>query len=90
MLTSRRATRIHHAALDAHLVPIFQECEQTVEIHAHRRAGVKGHMPPKALDPVWPGGMDYVKINVILFCILLPMILIAPLGLNLAFLLGIL
>ena len=23
------------------------------------------------LDPYWPGGMDYIKINVILFCILL-------------------
>ena len=44
----------------------------------------------KALDPVWPGGMNYVKINVILFCIVLPIILIASLGLNLAFLLGIL
>ena len=40
------------------------------------------------LDPVWPGGMDYVKINVILFCIVLPLILAASLGLNLAFLLG--
>jgi hypothetical protein len=32
--------------------------------------------------------MDYVKINVILFCVLLPLILAASLGLNLAFLLG--
>ena len=48
------------------------------------------HAAAKALDPVWPGGMDYVKINVILFCIVLPIILIASLGLNLAFLLGIL
>lgn len=48
------------------------------------------HAAAKALDPVWPGGMDYVKINVILFCIMLPVILIASLGLNLAFLLGIL
>ena len=40
------------------------------------------------LDPVWPGGMDYVKINVILFCIILPIILAVSLGLNLAFLLG--
>jgi hypothetical protein len=31
--------------------------------------------------------MDYVKINVILFCIILPLILIASLALNLAFLL---
>ena len=35
-----------------------------------------------ALDPVWPGGMDYVKINVILFCVILPIILVGSLGLN--------
>ena len=33
------------------------------------------HAAAKALDPVWPGGMDYVKINVILFCIVLPLVL---------------
>ena len=42
------------------------------------------------LDPVWPGGMDYVKINVILFCIVLPVVLAASLCLNLAFLFGLL
>lgn len=42
------------------------------------------------LDPVWPGGMDYVKINVILFCLVLPVVLAVSLGLNLAFLLGLL
>jgi hypothetical protein len=42
------------------------------------------------IDPIWPGGMDYVKINVILFCIILPIVLCASLGLNLAFLLGLL
>ena len=42
----------------------------------------------RKLDPVWPGGLDYVKINVILFCVLLPILLAASLGLNLAFLLG--
>jgi len=42
------------------------------------------------LDPVWPGGMDYVKINVILFCVVLPVVLIVSLGLNLALLLGLL
>lgn len=46
------------------------------------------HRLASKLDPVWPGGMDYVKINVILFCIILPIILAASLGLNLAFLLG--
>jgi hypothetical protein len=40
------------------------------------------------LDPVWPGGMDYVKINVIIFCIILPIVLAASLALNLAFLFG--
>ena len=34
------------------------------------------------LNPVWPGGMDYVKINVILFCILLPIVLVGSLALN--------
>jgi len=42
------------------------------------------------LNPVWPGGMDYVKINVILFCVVLPVVLTVSLGLNLAFLLGLL
>jgi hypothetical protein len=36
----------------------------------------------KKLDPVWPGGMDYIKINVILFCIVLPAILVGSLALN--------
>ena len=34
------------------------------------------------LNPVWPGGMDYVKINVLLFCVLLPIILVGSLALN--------
>lgn len=42
------------------------------------------------LDPVWPGGMDYVKINVILFCIVLPIVMTASLALNLAFLFALL
>ncbi len=46
------------------------------------------HWLAAILDPVWPGGMDYVKINVILFCMILPVVLIASLGLNLAWLLG--
>ena len=44
----------------------------------------------RMLDPFWPGGMDYVKINVILFCILLPIILTVSLALNVAFLFGLL
>lgn len=46
------------------------------------------HWLASKLDPVWPGGMDYVKVNVILFCVLLPIILLASLALNLVFLLG--
>ncbi len=38
------------------------------------------------LDPVWPGGMDYVKINVILFCIILPVVLLVSIGLNIVLL----
>ena len=38
------------------------------------------------LNPVWLGGMTYVKINVLLFCVLLPIVLIGSLALN-AFLL---
>jgi hypothetical protein len=48
------------------------------------------HWLASKLDPLWPGGMDYVKINVILFCVLLPIILLGSLALNLAFLFGLL
>jgi hypothetical protein len=48
------------------------------------------HWFASKLDPIWPGGMDYVKINVILFCVILPIILAASLALNLAFLFGLL
>jgi len=34
------------------------------------------------LDPYWPGGMDYCKLNVILFCIVLPIVLGLSLALN--------
>lgn len=44
----------------------------------------------RKLDPVWPGGMDYVKLNVIVFCIILPAVLLVSLALNAAFLLGLL
>lgn len=39
------------------------------------------------LNPYFPGGMDYVKINVILFCMILPLVLAGSLGLNIWFLL---
>lgn len=48
------------------------------------------HWLASKLDPIWPGGMDYIKINVILFCIILPIILVASLALNIAFLFGLL
>ena len=42
----------------------------------------------KVLYPYWPGGMNYVKINVIVFCIVLPVVLVVSLGLNLLWLFG--
>jgi len=36
----------------------------------------------KKLDPIWPGGMDYLKINVLIFCVLGPIIFAASVGLN--------
>ncbi len=44
----------------------------------------------RMLDPVWPGGMDYCKVNVIVFCIILPIVLTASLALNIGFLFGLL
>lgn len=44
----------------------------------------------KKLDRYTPGGMDYVKINVILFCIVLPILFLASLVLNFLLLFGIL
>lgn len=44
----------------------------------------------RKLNPVVPGGMDYVKLNVILFCIVLPVVLLSSIGLNLAWLTGLL
>jgi len=34
------------------------------------------------LDPYTPGGMDYVKINVIAFCVILPIVLATSIGIN--------
>jgi len=36
----------------------------------------------KKLDPIWPGGMTYIKINVLLFCVVGPIIFALSLGLN--------
>ena len=41
----------------------------------------------KKRDPVWPRGMDYIQIDVVLFCIVLPAILVGSLLLNLILLL---
>lgn len=40
------------------------------------------------LDPFIPGGMNYVKINVIGFCVILPVVLLTSFGLNAWFLLA--
>ena len=37
----------------------------------------------QVINPYWPGGMDYKKINVILFCFILPAILAGSIGTNL-------
>lgn len=42
------------------------------------------------MNPWFPGGMDYAKINVILFCFIFPAILLTSLGLNAALLMGLL
>ena len=39
------------------------------------------------LKPIWPTA-DYIRINVLIFCVLLPIVLFGSIGLNLAFLLG--
>jgi hypothetical protein len=38
----------------------------------------------KRLDPIWPGGggMNYTKINVLLFCVVGPIIFASSVGLN--------
>jgi len=36
----------------------------------------------KKLNPIWPGGMDYVKINVLIFCVAGPIIFTASIFLN--------
>lgn len=42
------------------------------------------------MDPWFPGGMDYVKINVIIFCFIGPALFAGSVGLNVAFILGLL
>ena len=49
---------------------LFELCVQALLVTAEK------------LDPIWPGGMDYIKINVLLFCVLLPIILVGSLVLN--------
>lgn len=69
---------------------MFHDQENGVWHAAFNRCANFLQAAAKALDPIWPGGMDYVKINVILFCIVLPILFIASLALNLAFLFGLL
>ncbi|MEI8285546.1 MAG: hypothetical protein WCG52_11230 [bacterium] len=33
-------------------------------------------------DPIWPGGMDYKKLNIIIFCIAGPIVFAGSVGLN--------
>jgi len=69
---------------------VFHDKGNGVWHAAFNRCANSLHWLALKLDPVWPGGMDYVKINVILFCIVLPILFIASLALNLAFLFGLL
>ena len=39
-------------------------------------------MTAEKLDPIWPGGMDYKKINVLIFCVAGPALFAASLALN--------
>jgi hypothetical protein len=36
----------------------------------------------KTINPFWPGGMDYIKINVLIFCVVGPLIFAASVALN--------
>ena len=36
----------------------------------------------KKLDPIWPGGMDYRKINILIFCVAGPLVLGGSVALN--------
>ncbi len=40
------------------------------------------HYSAKKLDPYWPGGMNYVKINVLIFCVACPIIFMGSVALN--------
>lgn len=49
---------------------VFSLCVQVLEWGAQKA------------DPIWPGGMDYEKINVLIFCVLLPVVLFVSIGMN--------
>ena len=48
----------------------FEVCVQALMVVAEK------------LDPIWPGGMDYKKINVLIFCVAGPALFAASIALN--------
>jgi hypothetical protein len=48
----------------------FEVCVQALMVVAEK------------LDPIWPGGMDYKKINVLIFCVAGPALFAASVALN--------
>lgn len=61
---------------------MFDDCEHGIWHRVFNVCANALQWLAKRLDPIWPGGMDYVKINVILFCIVLPLLFLASLLLN--------
>ena len=49
---------------------LFEFCVQALLVAAEK------------LDPFWPGGMDYKKINVLIFCVVGPALFAASVALN--------
>jgi len=49
---------------------LFELCVQALLVTAEK------------LDPIWPGGMDYKKINVLIFCVAGPALFAASVALN--------
>lgn len=58
----------------AKYLTVFSLCVEVLEWAAQK------------VDPFWPGGMDYEKINVLIFCVLLPVVLVFSIGMNIYFL----
>ena len=49
---------------------VFGLCVDALEFAANR------------LNPIWPGGLNYTKINVLLFCVVGPILFASSVGLN--------